>query len=180
MRNLNVFITILIVLSFTGCAKANISRSREAYILSQPHGWIEITISDIDIPSELPPKDMKPEDKAKWEPKPPICYFIVKLNNERFLQESIFPFGSVAPYEVDTGFRIPAPVGEFELVIQYVDCDIKDEEMASVSFSAVVTIDENMVTSIFFYGDSIEILGQKENDEVTLKDIYKKLDELKR
>ncbi len=180
MKYLNALFTIMIVLSFTGCAKANISRSREAFILSQPHGWIDIAISDLNIPAELPPKNIKPEDKLEWVPKPPSCYFIVKLNNEEFLYEPIFPFGKEAPYKVDTGFRFPAPIGVFELTIHYENCDIEDGEMTDSEFSSIISIDERMITSIFFDGDLINILEQKENDEVTLEDIYNKLEKLEK
>ena len=179
MKKSCVIYTSLFVLIFAGCAKANISRSREAFILSQPHGWIELTISDANVPAQLPPENIKPEELAKWKPKPPLCYLTIRINNERFLYETIFPFGQEEPYEVDTGFRMPAPVGEFDLIIEYSNCDIDDDKMTDVSIRSNITIIEGKVTSIAFDGEKLTFEGTKENDKVTLEDIYNKLDELK-
>lgn len=167
--------TLLCLIAFSGCANANVSRNREAYILSQPHGWIEITVKDSSVPSALPPKDLEPDKKAEWVPRPPSCSFIIKLNNERFLYETIFPFGENPPYEVNTGFRFPVPIGEFELSIHYMGCDIESDEMTSISFSSTVHVTEDMVTPVSFNGDAVVIDDAVENSEITLKDIYNKL-----
>lgn len=167
--------SLLCFLAFSGCANANVSRNREAYILSQPHGWIEITVADSIVPSALPPKDLTSEQKANWEPHPPSCSFIIKLNNERFLYETIFPYGEDPPYKVDTGFRFPAPIGELEMIIQYSGCDTDGDEMTSISFSSRIRIIEDMVTPVSFNGDAVVIDEEIENTEIRLEDIYQKL-----
>ncbi len=177
MKPSSIFFAVIMVISFCGCARANVSKNREAYILSQPHGWIEITVTDDNVPSALPPKDLPRDKKKSWEPKPPSCGFIVKLNNEEFLYESIFPFGTVPPYVVDTGFRFSAPVGDFEIKIQYMGCDIENEEKTTVSFSSTISIDENMVTPVFYDGTSFFVDEMKENTVITLEDIYQKFDQ---
>jgi len=178
MKIHSTIMALIMVISVSGCARANVSKSREAYILSQPHGWIKITVTDENVPSDLPPKDLPADKKEHLEPKPPSCSFIVKLNNERFLYESIFPFGNEPPYIVDTGFRFPAPVGNFEIIIQYQGCDIENEEMTTLSFSYAISVDENMVTPISFDGESFSIGDIEENSVITLEDIYQEIKQI--
>ena len=173
----SIIATTLLVISFSGCARANVSKSREAYILSQPHGWIEITVTDENVPSVLPPKELPPDKMESWEPEPPSCRFLVELNNENFLYESIFPFGDEPPYIVDTGFRFPVPVGELDINIQYVGCDIENEDSASISFSSTIFIEEEMVSPIIFDGTSFYFTEIQGNTVITLEDIYNKLDQ---
>ena len=175
MKTLSSIMTLFFLIAFSGCANANVSRNREAYILSQPHGWIKIAVTDSSVPSALPPRDLKSDQKTEWEPRPPSCSFIIKLNNERFLYETIFPFGENPPYKVDTGFRFSAPVGEFDIEILYTGCDVENDETASISISAVIEIIEDLVVPISFNGERFEINEPFENTEITLEDIYQKL-----
>jgi len=172
-----IVVSMLITISLCGCARANVTQNREAYILSQPHGWIEITVKDVNVPSVLPPKDLPPENITSWKSQPPDCDFIVKLNNERFLYESIFPYGDGPSYRVDTGFRFPAPVGDFRIEIIYSGCNVETEKSAPISFLTIITIEENKVVPALFDGFSFILNEIEENDVITLEDIYQKLNE---
>lgn len=172
----SIMVTILLVISCFGCASANVSKSREAYILSQPHGWLEITVTDENVPSVLPPKDLPADKMTSWKPEPPSCFFLIELNNEKFLYESIFPFGDNPPYMVDTGFRFPVPVGELELTVRYVGCDIEDDARGSISYSSTIYIEEKMVTPVLFDGISFYFNDNQKNNVITLEDIYNKIE----
>lgn len=173
MKNLINFIVLFIVLLSTSCANANVSRNREAYILSQPHGWVEIEFFDAEVPPDPPSKDVTKEELESWQPRPPSCYLKIKLNNEKFLYESIYPYGEAPRYIVDTGFRFPAPVGSFFLEIVYEGCDV-DQEGTTASQSATmdILIEENMVTPIKYNGRDFNLETIKENTVITLDDIY--------
>ena len=177
MKILSALIIFFFSLGLVSCASA-VTPHREAYILAQPHGWIELEVLDTNVPSQLPPKKLSEEQKLKWKPKPPTCSMIVTLNNERFLYENIFPFGDTPPYRVDTGFRFPAPIGDLKITISYIGCDIKDSKEISTSFSSTVSVVENMVTPIDFNGETFEFGDFEKNSAITLEDIYLKLEDL--
>jgi hypothetical protein len=185
MKITNILICLLMLISLLGCAKnvvANISEDRKAYILSQPHGWIEIELVDDNIPSAIKPAELPAEDAAQWKPSPPSCFILVRLNNEKFLYEEIFPFGASPPYIVETGFRFPAPVGAFELEIYYGGCDVelKDGEpiQSSQKLFSEIEVDEGWVTTVFTSGDSITIDPPRANTVITLDDVFKKLQKI--
>jgi len=152
-----IVVSMLITISLCGCARANVTQNREAYILSQPHGWIEITVKDVNVPSVLPPKDLPPENITSWKSQPPDC--------------------DAPPYRVDTGFRFPAPVGDFRIEIIYSGCNVETEKSAPISFSTTITIEENKVVPALFDGFSFIFNEIEENDVITLEDIYQKLNE---
>jgi hypothetical protein len=101
---------------------------------------------------------------------------VVSLNNESFISESIFPFGDEAPYIVETGFRFPAPIGDFKITITYSGCDLKEGKETSISYSSFISVFENMVTPLLFNGEALAIGESENNNIVTLEDIYKKLE----
>jgi len=185
MKTVNMLVFLLIVLPIFGCAKkvvANISDSRKAYILSQPHGFVEIEFVDNEIPSKITPKDLTPEEAGEWKPSPPSCHLVVYLNNEKFLFEDIFPFGQSPPYFVETGFRFPAPIGAFVMEIYYAGCDVEPGEdglqATSKKLSVEIDVMEGFVTPVYITGDSITMDPQRADTVVTLDDIYKRLDKL--
>jgi hypothetical protein len=110
MKKFILLLPILLNLTFISCATAVVSESRKAYITSREHGWIELSVQDRAIPPR-PPK----ENETDYVPSPPFCYITVKLNNEEFIREEVYPFGDQPPYKLDTGFRFPVPVGEFRI-----------------------------------------------------------------
>jgi len=185
MKIANIVICLLIPVFLFGCAKkvvANISEDRRAFILSQPHGWIEIELMDNNIPSVIKPAELTAKESAEWKPSPPSCFLLVRLNNEKFLYEDIFPFGASPPYIVETGFRFPAPIGTFKLEIYYGGCDVelKDGEpkQASRTLISKIEVNEGWVTKVFTSGDSITIDPPIENNVITLDDVYKKLENI--
>lgn len=185
MKIEHIVIIFCIMLTVLGCAKkvvANISESRKAYITSQPHGWVEVELFDDQIPSIEKPKDLPPEEAAKWKPSPPSsCHLVVYLNNEKFLSEDIFPYGDSPPYIVETGFRFPAPIGVFSLQVYYMGCDVELVEKESSfdpsvrKLSSEIEIIEGYVTTVFTTGDSIKIDLPRENEVITLDDVYNHL-----
>jgi hypothetical protein len=185
MRIPKILICILIPISLLGCAKkvvANISDDRKAYILSQPHGWIEIELTDNNIPSTIKPAELTAEESSEWKPSPPSCFLLVRLNNEKFLYEDIFAFGASPPYMVETGFRFPAPIGAFKLEIYYGGCDVevKDGKPKQSSHKLISDIEvmEDWVTTVFTDGDAITIDPPRANTVITIDDVYKKLEKL--
>jgi hypothetical protein len=185
MKIANILICLLIPIFLFGCAKkvvANISEDRKAYILSQPHGWIEIELMDNNIPSAIKPAELTAEESAEWKPSPPSCFLLVRLNNEKFLYEDIFPFGASPPYIAETGFRFPTPIGAFKLEIFYGGCDVelKDGEpmQSSRKLTSEIEVVEGLITTVFTSGDSLTIDPPRENNVITLDDVYKKLEKI--
>ncbi len=185
MRIPIILICLLIPISLFGCAKkvvANISDDRKAYILSQPHGWIEIELTDNNIPSTIKPAELTAEESAEWKPSPPSCFLLVRLNNEKFLYEDIFAFGASPPYMVETGFRFPSPIGAFKLEIYYGGCDVEVKdgkpEKASHKLISDIEVIEDWVTTVFTDGDVITIDPPRANTVITIDDVYKKLEKL--
>ena len=177
MKILSSIVMFFLCLSFVGCAKA-VTQTRSAYILAQPHGWIEIEVVDTNVFAKPIPPDLTEEEKADWKQVPPSCFLIVSLNNENFISENIFPFGEESPYKVDTGFRFPAPIGVFKISLTYSGCDIEDGESISITLSSKITVYENKVTPITFDGAKISMVEPEENTVITLEDIYKKLEDI--
>jgi hypothetical protein len=177
MKLLSSIVIFFLCLSFVGCAKA-VTQTRDAYILAQPHGWIEIEVIDAKVFAKPMPLDLTEEEKANWQSAPPPCVLTVTLNNEQFISENIFPFGEDSPYKVDTGFRFPAPIGDFKISLTYSGCDIEDGESISITLSSKITVYENKVTPMIFYGEKISVIEAEENTVITLEDIYKKLEQI--
>ncbi len=176
MKYISILITVLfLVFSFSGCATANVSKSREAFILSQPHGWVSITLIDVDIPSFVGVDD----NGEQYEIKASRCSLTATINSELFLHETVFPVGDEKPFSIDTGFRFAAPVGTFEVGINYHGCDVDENgDMTKISFNKSITIIENMVIPINFNGTTFEIDKPEKNEVITLDDIYQKLETL--
>jgi len=174
--------TVLIfIIIFSGCATAEISESRHAYILANDHGWIEIEVRHQGIESIS-----ESEEIAVM----PLCGFVVYLNNEPFFTESVMPFGQEPPYQTDTGFRVPVPVGQFELKLRYsgcsgfaivVDSEGKEvKEAIELELRYQVEVKDNMVTEIYFDGKELSLKGFTPDYKVTLEDINEKLIRLER
>jgi len=107
------------------------------------------------------------------------------LNNEPFVRETIIPFGENPPYKTDTGFRIPAPVGELELKFYYSGCSgyeiIEDQEenpkkvLHELEFIHHIEVKNNMVLKLSFSGNDLVNNVIKPNEKITLKEINQKL-----
>jgi hypothetical protein len=153
---------------FPSCARA-ISQERRDYILAHPHGWVELSFNDYQIPS-IPVQ----EKKKTVFLKPEQCRVTVEIDDEPYFSDSVYPFGEVEPYRVESGFRFPAPVGLTSLRFFYSGCDVgeKEEESGSVEQLVEITVQENMVHNLAFDGTSLTTSEVTPNKAVTLEDIY--------
>ena len=170
MRSTFIILSLIFNFTFVGCANA-VSVQRADYILSKPHGWVEVTVNDEDIPA-APHK----KGKEQTEPSPPHCTIIIYHNSERFLSETLYPIGNMPPYRLDTGFRFPLPAGEGQLELHYFGCDIAQENPDniipnSLIQSSPVFIDERHVTPVNFDGTAISVGVNYKNRTVTLESI---------
>ena len=165
LRNKYKVILVFLV-SLSACA-ASLPQDRRDYILAHPHGWIEVTVSDFDIPY-LPPTKEDPTVKVV----PFSCNVRVDLNNERFLSGSAYPYGKEEPFTVETGFRFPVPSGDSDIQFIYSGCDVEGGEETSVIIETRLLISENHVTEIQFNGTDLTMLPEKKNSVVTLEDVY--------
>jgi len=162
-------ILLLLVISISACA-ASLPQDRRDYVLAHPHGWIEVTLADHDIPY-LPPTKEKPDEPVF----PHSCYVKVEINNETFLSSYAYPYGEEPPFSVDTGFRFPAPAGVLDLEFTYSGCDVEEGEEITTIMDTVLDVTANHVTEIQFDGDNLIVLPEKKNKVVTLEDIYEAL-----
>jgi len=169
MRYSMIIISIILNFTFVGCAKA-ISPPRADYILSKPHGWLEVTIKDEEIPAV-------PQEKGKEKtgPIPPYCSLTVYHNNERFITESLDPVGDQPPYKLDTGFRFPLPSGAGEIELIYSGCEPDQEEPQSIKQKFSVFIDEGHVSPISFDGNVVAVGVNYENKTANFESIDKRL-----
>ena len=164
MRTLASLLVALLVIP--ACATAS-SVDRRAYILAHPHGWVELTIRDAAIPS-IPTEEDSDEG---WE-RPYSCSVSVRINNERFLWESAFPYGETEPYRMDTGFRFPVPVGEAAIELVYGDCRLAEGEVATLYLEASVVVEQDMTHELIFDGAALLVRDPTPNQVVTLEDVY--------
>ena len=154
----------VLIIPATACAGASVDR--RAYILAHPHGWVELTILDSQVPDILPRSD-----EAEWE-KPETCSVYVHVNSEPLLRDSAYPDGDAAPYVVDTGFRFPAPVGDSDIDLRYLGCRVEDEERITVESSTQLRIEEDQVHELRFDGSSLSVMAPVPNQVITLEDVY--------
>lgn len=169
-----MFIRILllgVILAFlhSGCAMA-VSPSRESYILAKPHGWIELTVVDQQIPARPPGKE---EDNPA--PKPPWCKIRVEFNREDFLSDPLFPLGDTPPYYLDTGFRFAVPVGRGTLVVRYNDCRVQDGKLSDKRFVTQVEIQEGFITPVLLNGEDLMVGALTPNTKATLEEVNQRL-----
>jgi hypothetical protein len=151
----------------TSCAKS-IPIERRDYILSKPHGWINLTITDTSIPNVKVIND----NIISFE-KPTYCTISVKVNGEKFIILDVFPDGPEAPYSVNSGFRFPVPVGEQNLAISYSGCRVDEKSETKILESiALIKIDDNMDYEFHLEHDSFIFALEKQSEEVTLKQLF--------
>ena len=106
--------------------------------------------------------------------KPEQCRVTVEMDDEPYFSDSVYPFGEVEPYRVESGFRFPAPVGLASLRLTYSGCDVgeKEDESGSVEQALEITVQENMVQNLAFDGSALTTGEVTPNKAVTLEDIY--------
>ena len=157
----------LVALGFAACA-STLPIERREYILSRPHGWIEIEVRDAAVPS-VPASE---EDATRV--RPPTCYFDVSLDREPFVEGRVYPEGEAEPFRVESGFRFPVPVGTVAIAVTYSACDLPSEGQAAghVDVSASVPVAEGMVTDVAFDGEALGVGSPRADTMVTLERIY--------
>jgi hypothetical protein len=160
---LDLLALAVLIIPATACAGASVDR--RAYILAHPHGWVELTILDSQVPDTLSQSD------EEWE-RPGSCSVYVSVNSEPLLRDYGYPDGSAAPYVVNTGFRFPAPVGDSDVELRYAGCRVEDEEKISVESSTGLRIEEDQVHELVFDGSSISVMAPVPNEVITLEDVY--------
>ncbi len=158
--------SLLLCVIVTACA-ATLPQDRRDFILARSHGWVEISVHDVDIPF-LPPSKDKPDEPLF----PSTCQVEVLLDNESFLSSHAYPFGDAEPFRVDTGFRFPAPTGLSDMRLSYSGCDVTDGKTTSVEIESEIQIEEGSVTEIHFNGDEITVDPPRIDTVVTLEDVY--------
>jgi len=162
-----ILLAALFSFVFPSCARA-ISQERRDYILAHPHGWVELAFNDYQIPNIA----VKEKKKTVFV-KPERCWVTVKIDDEPYFSDSVYPFGEVEPYRVESGFRFPAPVGLTSLRLTYSGCDVgAEEESGSVEQLVEINVVEDMVQNLGFDGTSITTGEAAPNKAVTLEDIY--------
>ena len=157
------------ILFVSGCATA-LSPNRESYILAQPHGWIELTIVDQNVPA-IP--DGSGTSKAH---RPETCAIQVTRDQEPFLDELLYPSGENAPYRISSGFRFPVPLGSSTLHIRYSGCRAADGKAADSDATVDVIVATDSVTSVGFDGRAAVAVTPREDTAITLEKIYRRLD----
>ncbi len=175
MKNYIISSAAILNFALISCASADISKSRSAYITSRDHGWIELSVNDNAIPPRPPY-----ENEKDYTPTPPYCSITVKLNNEQFISEKVYPFGQQPPYSLATGFRFPVPVGDFKMDVIYSGCRFAEDGESSFAYTAHVNIVKDFVTPVRFDGSYLAVGNQTENSSVTLEDINERLDQIER
>lgn len=159
-----LFALAVLFIPSTACAGASVDR--RAYILAHPHGWLELTIFDSQVPDML-----QRGDEKVWE-KPESCSVHVSINSEPLLRDSAYPDGDTAPYVVDTGFRFPAPVGDSHVALSYTGCRVEDEEKISVESNTRLHIQQEQVHELRFDGSSVSVMPPVPNEVISLEDVY--------
>ena len=146
------------------------SQDRRDYILAHPHGWVEVQVTDQHVPLARPTK----EDPNPTHP-PTYCNVKATIDGEPFLNEQVYPFGTVEPFQVDTGFRFPVPIGAAQLLLTYLGCDALPDKAPPVQTTLPVVVYEEMVTPVQFDGTTTMAGKIYENTVVTLDKIYELL-----
>jgi hypothetical protein len=155
-----------VALGFAACA-STLPIERRDYILSRPHGWIEITIEDAAIPV-VPVSDDDPTRLGR----PDLCRLEVLLDREPYVDAALYPDGDQEPFRIRSGFRIPVPVGSVSLTGAYRGCDVADGKPGQVEYAVEVTVAESMVTELSFDGEAMHVGTTRADTAVTLERIY--------
>lgn len=147
-------------------ACASTLQERRDYILAHPHGWVEVSLADPNVP-QVPVSEDEP-----GLARPESCSVEISLDREPFVYGSAYPVGDAPPYTVETGFRFPAPVGPALLAVQYRGCDVADGKASLASAELYVGVEEGRVIEVHFDGAALVADPPRENPVVTLDDIY--------
>jgi hypothetical protein len=148
---------------------------RRDYILAHAHGWVEVSVLDLDVPSlrqEVTNADTKQPEVVFV--RPDSCSVSILLDREDFVSGSdVFPVGESAPYEVSTGFRFPAPVGPATLTLRYRGCDVNEKgERSSTALELPVRVLQDQVSEIHFDGSTLVADPPRPDPVISIDDVY--------
>ncbi len=160
----------LLCFSIAACA-ATLAMERRDYILAHPHGWVEVSIVDKNIPLIPNFDEESKKERGAWV-KPERCSVRIQLNEEDFVYDSVYPLGAEPPFEVTSGFRFPAPVGAALLKLTYGGCRVEGEKEKSVEMAAMISVEESMTLEIHFDGAELVFDAPRPDRVVTLEDVY--------
>jgi hypothetical protein len=155
----------VIVIATAACAAT--LEARTDYILAHPHGWVELSLHDVAIPS-IPTS----EPKSNQFVRPDSCDVEISLNREPLAWGQAYPVGEQPPYSVETGFRFPAPVGPALFSVTYSGCDVEKAQSTKTTAQLNVAVEEGRVTEVHFNGTDLVADSPRDNSVVTLDDIY--------
>jgi hypothetical protein len=168
-----IFLSLLALVPLTSCA-SSLPVERRDYILARPHGWIELTIADSNIPEIL----SKDEDGKEVRLRPYSCSVVVEVNSELYMDLSVYPDGAQAPFSVQSGFRIPVPTGDHTIELGYRGYRVDPSgERANLQSTMEISVHEDMVTDIAFGNEAFSYVGEVADEEVTLRQIMDALRE---
>ena len=157
---------LLCTVALAACA-ASLPTERRDYILSRPHGRVELSIGDLAVP--VVPES---EESGAALVRPPSCGVEIELDREPFVGGAVFPNGELAPFMASSGYRFPAPVGSVHLSLRYSDCRVAAGKAAAVTAEADLAIGEGQVTDVTFDGEHLAASAPRADRAVTLESIY--------
>jgi len=161
------FLLAAMLLPTAACAATSFEGEQRDYILSRPHGWVELEIADEAVPM-VPSSDEAPNDVVR----PDSCDVEVRLDREPFAWTTVYPSGDRAPYIVESGLRFPAPVGPSLLSVDYSKCDVEAGKQSSTKAQLYIAVPESKVVEVYFDGSALAADPPREDSVVTLDDIY--------
>jgi hypothetical protein len=157
---------VVTLFAFAACA-STMEIERREYILSRPHGWIEVSIADDRIPM-VPTSDEDPRTLVS----PDSCSIAVRLDREPYASIEVFPSGDRPPFAVKSGVRFPAPLGPALMEVSYSGCDVADGKKSGTSAQLYVGVAESRVTDVAFDGSALTAGAPRDDSVVTLDDLY--------
>lgn len=166
-------VLFLVLFSITACA-ATLAVERRDYILAHPHGWVEVSIADKNIPLVPNLDEESKKERGAWV-KPERCLARIQVNEEDFVYDSVYPLGATPPFEVTSGFRFPVPVGAAALKLTYGGCRVENEKEKNVEVAVLIGVEENMTLEAHFDGTQLTFDAPRPNRVVTLEDVYEAL-----
>ena len=159
----------LTALLVSSLACASVSRGdtpRVDYILAHAHGWVEVSIQDLDIP------DIPTSEKDPTPIRPSSCGVYVTLDGESFVSGDAYPFGETPPYAARTGFRFPAPVGSHRITLSYTGCNVVEGKRSSIEAKLAIDVVDALVTELHFDGTALRADPARPDPVVSLDDVY--------
>lgn len=112
----------LLLLSLSGCGRADLSEARRDYLLAGPHAWLSLSL-----------------DRHAAAGDHPGCTLQASLDNEPLLSEAL---QASADGQLRRGWLLPVPAGKASLSVQLNDCG------GSAIPASALSLDENHLLQI--------------------------------